>query len=137
MRTDDGAGIEIVSRLRSLLGPAPAPGLRIYSTTRSTERLLSRLSAEPGRMMVFDAVEASRAPGEVVFRRLSDTKYGFFATHNVPMRLIPGVAAREDDIYLVGVQPLSLEVGEGLSDAVRASVEEVVSTVARGVEERA
>ncbi len=137
LRTDDGAGIEIISKLRSRLGPAPVPGLEIHDAAQPAERLISRLSAEPGRIMVFDAVEASKAPGEVVFCRLSDTKYGFFATHNVPMKLIPGVAARERDIYLVGVQPSSLEVGEGLTEAVRASVEEVVSIVARGVGERA
>lgn len=134
LRTDDGAGLEIISSLRSLLGPAPAPGLKVHAPSLMPERLLFKLSSEAGRIIVFDAVEAAKEPGEVVFSRLADTKYGFFATHNVPLRLIPGLAARETDVFVVGVQPKSLEVGEGLTDTVRTSVRQVVAVVAEAVE---
>jgi hydrogenase maturation protease len=97
------------------------------------ERLLSRLASEPGRIVVFDAVDASKSPGEIVCARLSDTKYGFFATHNVPLRLVPGLAGRRDEVFLVGVQPQSLEVGEGLTDVVQRSVERLVAVVVEAV----
>ena len=87
--------------------------------------------------MVFDAVEASERPGRVVFRPMADTKYGFFGTHNIPLKLVPGLEQRLDDTYLVGVQPASLEVGSGLSAPVRESVAEIVEVVAEGVERRA
>ena len=137
LRTDDAAGLEVVSKLLSSLGPSPAPGLTIHASSSSPERLLSKLTSEPARIVIFDAVEASKEPGDVVFCRLSDTKYGFFATHNVPLRLVPGVDARARDIFLIGIQPGSLEVGEGLTDAVRKSVTMVVEAVASGLEERA
>ena len=133
LRKDDAAGLEIVSDLISMLGPAPAPNLKIHGVSFSPERLLSKLSSETGKIVIFDAVEASREPGEVVFCSLSDTKYGFFATHNVPIRMIPGLAAREREICLVGVQPGSLEVGEGLTEPVRKSVKQVVAVVAEGL----
>ena len=133
LRKDDAAGLAIVSDLISMLGPAPAPDLKIHGVSSSPERLLSKLSSETGKIVIFDAVEASRDPGDVVFCSLSDTKYGFFATHNVPIRLVPGLAARERDIRLVGVQPGSLEVGEGLTEPVRKSVEQIVAVVAGGL----
>jgi hydrogenase maturation protease len=136
-RKDDAAGLEIISNLLSMLGPAPAPDLSIHGVSSSPERLLSRLSSETGNIVIFDAVEASKEPGEVVFCSLSDTKYGFFATHNVPIRLIPGLAERERDIRLVGVQPGSLEVGVGLTEPVRRSVEQVVAVVAGGLGRKA
>ncbi len=125
MRGDDAVGIEIVSRLRSRLGGSPK-GLKIHPAALMPERLLSKIASSSHRAMVFDAVEASRPPGSIVCRRLSETKYGFFATHNVPLKLIPGMEPRLRDFYIVGVQPASLGVGEGISDAAARAVESIV-----------
>ncbi len=137
LRTDDAAGLEVVSRLRSKLGATPAAGVKIHGTSAAPERLLGTLASKHGKIVVFDAVDASMGPGGVVFRPMADTMYGFFGTHNIPFRLVPGVSGRLGDIFLVGVQPASLEVGEGLSDAVRESVNQIAGVVAEGVGERA
>jgi len=137
LRRDDGVGLEVVSSLRSKLGGSPVPGVRIHGGAPMPERLLARLASHAGRIVVFDAVEASGLPGDVVFCPMSDTKYGFFGTHNIPLRLIPGLTERLGDVFLVGVQPANLEVGLGLSPKVRESVAELVAVVAEGVRERA
>ena len=133
LKTDDAAGLEIVTSLRSRLGTSPAPGVKIHAFTPTPERLLSKLASAEGRVVVFDAVEASAKPGQVVFRSLADTKYGFFGTHNIPLKLVPGLGERLGDCFLVGVQPMSLEVGSGLSRPVRESVNEIVAVVVEGV----
>ena len=129
LRCDDGVGLRIASLLRARLAKDPRPGLRVHPPQTMPERLLYRLAGGAGRIVIFDAVEAGARPGEVVCASLKETKYGFFATHNVPLRLVPGLAAREDDVYVVGVQPKSLEVGEGLSAEVLAAAESVVEVV--------
>ena len=136
LKSDDAAGVEIASTLRSKLGASPAPGVKIYPCTPMPERLLSKLASGEGRVVVFDAVEASAKPGEVVFRPMADTQYGFFATHNIPLRLVPGLEDRMGDFFLVGIQPASLDVGFGLSEKVQGSVNEVVAVVEEGVAER-
>jgi len=136
LRADDAAGLEIASSLRRKLGTSPAPGVNICASTPTPERLLSKLASAGGRIVVFDAVEASARPGEVVFRSMADTKYGFFGTHNIPLKLVPGIEEHLGDVLLVGVQPACLDVGCGLSEAVRESVKEIVSVVAEGVAER-
>ena len=85
--------------------------------------------------MVIDAVEAQKKPGTIVCARLSETKFGFFATHNVPLRLVPGVAENAADTYVVGIQPDSVGVGEGLSDVVKGSSMKLVAMIASLVEE--
>jgi hydrogenase maturation protease len=97
------------------------------------ERILTKISSKRGNIVVFDAVEASREPGEIIFCKMAETKYGFFVTHNLPLKLIPGLSTREDDVYLVGIQPASIEVGEGLTDRVDRSVREVIAAVTEGV----
>ena len=136
LKSDDAAGLEIASSLRARLGASPAPGVKIHACTPMPERLLSKLASGEGRIVVFDAVEASAKPGEVVFRSMADTKYGFFGTHNIPLKLVPGLGERLGDCFLVGIQPASLEVGLGLSEPVRESLNEIVAVVAEGVVER-
>jgi hydrogenase maturation protease len=133
IRGDDGVGLVIASQLRRILGARPSEGFRIHRDTLSPERLLSKLAASAGRIVIFDAVEATRAPGDIVCCRLRDSRYGYFATHNIPLRLIPGLESRVDDIYIVGVQPLSVGVGEGLSDVVRDSAARIVAAVTDAV----
>ena len=137
LKTDDAAGLAIVSSLRSRLGASPTPGVKIHPCTPMPERLLSKLASEEGRVVVFDAVEASAKPGEVVFRSMAHTKYGFFGTHNIPLKLVPGIEERLGDFFVVGVQPASLEISQGLSEPVREAVNEIVAVVAEGVAKRA
>jgi len=122
-------GLAIASELRRTLGASPTRGYRIHKATPMPERLLAKLAKSSARILIFDAVEASRNPGEIVCTGLGESKYGYFATHNIPLRLIPGLESRLDDVYLVGVQPLSVEIGEGLSDVVRDSAARIVATV--------
>ena len=136
LRGDDAVGLEIALELRSKLGSTPSRGVRIHRASLMPERLLSKLASKSGRIVVFDAVEASKPPGEIVCSKLGDTKYGYFATHNIPLRLVPGLADRQQDVYIVGVQSQSLEVGEGLTRVVRDSALRVVAVVAKAVEAR-
>ena len=136
LKSDDAAGLEIASSLRKMLGASPASGVKIHARTPMPERLLSKLATGEGRVVVFDAVEASASPGQVVFRSFADTKYGFFGTHNIPLKLVPGLEDHLGSFFLVGVQPESLEVGLSLSEKVRESVDEIVTVVAEGVAER-
>jgi len=129
MRGDDAVGLAIASELRQTLGANPVGGYKIHKTTAAPERLLSKLAVSSGRILIFDAVEASKEPGAIVCAKLRDSKYGYFATHNIPLTLIPGMASRIDDVYLIGVQPLSLDVGEGLSSVVRDSAAQIVAAV--------
>ena len=129
IKGDDGVGLEIVSSLRRLLGPSPIPGLKIYPPSLYPERLISKVARKGGRLVIVDAVEANREPGAIVCSSLRETKFGFFATHNLPMKILPEVQGNLDESYIVGVQPESVEVGEELSEKVRASSDRLVAAM--------
>jgi len=129
IRQDDSVGLEIVSSLRRELGSRPSPGVIIHRPSLMPERLLSKAAAEGGRVMIFDAVQANREPGAVVCASLAETKFGFFATHNIPLRLIPDVAGSLGRSLIVGVQPESLDVGETLSATAQEAKRKVVAAV--------
>ncbi len=133
-RRDDGVGIEVVSSVRRSLGHTPPRWVRLYPDT-PIERVTPRIPAEEG-VILFDAVQAGLEAGRVVCATLGETDYGFFATHNVPLRLIPGLAERKDSVYMIGVVPESLELGEGLTPKVRRSAEALTAEVVRQVRGR-
>lgn len=132
LRGDDAAGLALASSLAERLGLNPTPRLTIHVPLRNPEVLISRLCLQGARVVVLDAVEAAKEPGTVVAARLRDTKFGFFATHNVPLKLIPGVS--EGDVWLLGVEPASLEVGAGLSPDVLSAVTRLTDEVCSMVE---
>ena len=134
LRGDDGAGLEVATLLRRRVDHRGG-GVKVHVDPRAPERLLSRLAESRHRILVIDAVDASRAPGSVVCARLSDTSFGFFATHNIPLRLIPGISSRAGEVLLVGIQPLSIEFGERLSEPVKAAVSRVVEALSRALED--
>jgi hydrogenase maturation protease len=125
----------VVSSLRRRLGPASRKAIRVHGLSPNPERTISDLASKGERIVVIDAVEAQRKPGTIVCARLSETKFGFFATHNVPLRLVPGVAENAADTYVVGIQPDSVGVGEGLSDVVKGSSKKLVAMITSLVEE--
>ena len=131
LRRDDAAGLVALASLKRTL-TRPRPGWVKFHDEGSPERALSKIPSGEG-IIVFDAVESNSEPGRIVCTNLADTKYGFFATHNVPLRLIPGLVERADSVFLIGVQPESIEVGEGLSATVQKSVDELVIEVTRRV----
>ena len=136
IKQDDALGIELVTKLRRLLGPKPLPRVRIHPPTLNPERLLARLSSSKGRIVLFDAIEAGKPPGTIVCARLEDTKFGYFATHNIPLRILPSIRKLDGNVRVIGVQPAEVGVGEGLSHEVNASCEKLIAAVASMVEAR-
>ena len=126
IRKDDCVGIFIASHLRKKFGARPNTQVRIYPTV-ATELLFSKMTLEKGSLLVFDAVEQNSPPGSIVFANIADTKFGYFATHNVPLKLIPNLSGKMGKIFVLGIQPEDIDIGEGLSEVVLHSANEVIT----------
>jgi hydrogenase 3 maturation protease len=132
IRKDDAVGLFIASELRKRLGSRPNKLFRIYGSSIPPERLLAKI--ESGAIIMFDAVEHNSKPGSIIFARLEDTRFGFFATHNIPFKLIPGLSKNLGNAFVLGIQPGNIEIGEGLSEEVLNSANEVVEKLQRIIE---
>lgn len=130
IKQDDAVGLEVVGSLRRLFSSRSAHAINIHAPSLNPEGLISKLASRGERIIIIDAVEARKEPGTIVCARLSDTKFGFFATHNIPLKLVPGVAQNASDIFVIGIQPASVAVGEGLSKVVSESSGKLISMIA-------
>lgn len=127
LRRDDGLGIRLINDLRSKYQKTKS--LKVHPPTLRSESLISRIDYSKDKALIFDAVECNSPPGSIVFSSLKDSRFGFFATHNIPMRSLPEVAPHLDRVLLLGIQPKDVDVGEGLSEQVNYSVGKVVSVL--------
>ncbi len=128
MRKDDALGIRIITGLRKRCGHTP-DFVKIHPPSANIESLISGIDYTKEKALIFDAVEFDSLPGSVIFSTLSDSRFGFFGTHNIPIRALPNVSSHLNNVLILGIQPGNLEVGEGLSFRVRKSVREVVSVI--------
>jgi hydrogenase 3 maturation protease len=136
LKSDDGAGIEVVRKLEIL-----NTKLEINSNYQITKCLDGGSAPEnltgeikrlkPDTLVIVDAVDFKGQPGEVRVipeERVSDTG---FTTHNMSMRTYINFL-REDlpllKVVIVGIQPKTVAFGEGLSPEVQKGVEEICTS---------
>lgn len=129
IKRDDSVGLYIATRLRSILGASPSPRVNIHRPVDHAELAISKLDLRSSRLLLFDAVEAGRPPGSIIFANIDETRYGFFVTHNIPLRLLPSVRENGKNVFVLGVQPRDLGIGEGPSEFIMPIAEEVVSVI--------
>ena len=127
LRMDDGLGLEIISNLRRLCHASEY--FKIHSPSLRAESILSGIDYARDKALIFDAVDFNAIPGSILFSSLHNSKFGFFSTHNIPVRELPNIASHLDKLFLLGIQPTNVEVGEGLSTPVCDSVEKVISVL--------
>ncbi len=134
IRGDDSVGLLIASGLRKRFGARPSKFVRIHSSSTSPEVLLSKIGANKDPLMIFDAIEHNSEPGEIIFANLGDTRFGFFATHNIPLKLIPNLSENIDRSFVLGVQPGNVDIGEVMSQIVVDSANRVIDELAKLIE---
>jgi hydrogenase 3 maturation protease len=124
---DDGAGNYIASRFRQ-------PGWTVYDCGTVPENFTSPVrKAHPEILLLVDAAEMGLPAGE--FRvvppdRIADVSIG---THSLPLtHLIDYLSPDAGQIIFVGIQPASMEMGQGLTPAVRDGAERFMERVRTG-----
>lgn len=128
LRTDDGLGLVIVNGLKHLEGP----NLLIENVGSVPEAFASNLAdfgAE--RVIMVDAADMLKPPGHIELVTKDRIGGITLSTHRMPLSLL--MQYLEDrtgaQSIVLGVQPQSVEFGEGLTGEIQAVVEKIISTL--------
>jgi hydrogenase maturation protease len=137
LRADDGVGLAAVERLEAdprLVCARESGRLRVFWAQQLTPELA--MDFAPADVVVLVDADAELAPGVIRERRVeampaADARPGM--THHVDAASLVAMArdlyGGSPELWVVGVGPASLEVGESLSPAVEAAVPQAVDAV--------
>lgn len=122
LRGDDGIGCYIADGITSSSINAGENSEAIY---------FEALNIKPEKVIIFDAYDFSGAVGEWRFVKPEQLEDSTVSTHKMPLNLVCQLI-KEDvgaDIYLIGIQPESLEPGSKLTDTVKNEADKIVSAI--------
>jgi hydrogenase 3 maturation protease len=123
LRSDDGAGSILASRLKGRVGYS------VYDAGVSPENYLGKIIKErPKNIIIIDAFDCGLKPGEFRVLEPEDIKsVNFFSTHNASLALTINYLQNnlQADIIILGIQPKQLSFGGMISPEVEKTLEQL------------
>jgi len=132
LRSDDGIGPLVIERLRDRLD---CPCINAGQVPENSFGVI--VKEQPDTVVIIDAVQLFMKPGAYQLLTEEDILKTGFSTHT----LSPAVfmqylrEASDADVYLLGVQPRSTELGQGLTALLEDSIDELVNLIAEACEQ--
>lgn len=122
LRADDGIGPLLIQKIE---GKVTAVCIDAGNAPESYTGKIIKES--PDTIVIIDAIHLDRPPGEYEILEKSDIVKSGFTTHDIsPSMFIEYLESQtKADIYLLGIQPENLTMGEEMSDSILAALEEV------------
>ncbi len=130
LRSDDGVGPYIAARLH----PARTDVIVRDVGERPEDILDDTREVRPAATVFIDAADFGGRPGEVRIIPPEEVSDVILSTHSFPLIAVAKILADEtgsDSIFL-GIQPVTVAFGEGLSPAVRETAELLVELINGG-----
>lgn len=127
MRGDDGFGPALVEKLN---GQVKAICIDAGS---APENYTGRIVKEnPDTILLVDALHLGRAPGEYEILKKEEILNSGLSTHDISPKLFIEYLEKQThaDIYMLGVQPKSINFGAEMSDVVKKAIEKIVKVIA-------
>lgn len=134
MRGDDGAGPELIRRIKSARRKTHDSRLLLIDAGKVPENYLSKIvEFNPDTILLIDAVDLKESPGSTKLVELDKIMNAGFSTHNSSLALIITYLRNEIDtnILLLGIQPQSTGLMTGLSAPVKEAVSRIEQTITR------
>jgi len=129
LRTDDGAGVYIVSKI------VPSGNISTLLAEASMENYISKInSLAPDVLIIADCIDFNRNPGHSDMVPIKEIKEFDISSHNISLRRVSDHLKME--VYVIGIQPADLRVGESLTPVVRKAADEIISIIEELVSEK-
>lgn len=135
LRSDDAAGMYIADEL--LKYNLDKTKLCIIKGATAPENFTGEIKKyQPSDMMIIDAADTGKQPGGIDIINASDITGASFSTHMMPINVFLDYLFKDFKcrVLIIGIQPHTLEFGIGISDDVRKTADDLVSSIKETVE---
>jgi len=126
LRADDGFGPALIQKLT---GQVNAVCINAGSAPENFTRLI--VSEAPDTILLVDALHLGLVPGQYeILTKQQIAEFGL-STHDMsPNMLIDYLQSQTDaDIYVLGVQPQNLQLGQDISGSFKQALEELAEAI--------
>jgi hydrogenase maturation protease HycI len=126
LRADDSIGLYIVSELEKRLKPDSSSEYLFFLGESAPENFSGAIrSQSPSHLVIFDAAEMGKTPGE--FNLIESEQIGgtSFSTHMLPLAILTDYLIKtvHCQVIVVGVQPKLLEFGYSITPELKTAAE--------------
>ena len=122
LRSDDGVGVCIVSGIKE------RDHISTLLVEASIENYITKINAiSPDILIIVDCLDFNREPGYAQIIPVSQTNEFTVSSHKISLKRISEFFKM--DVYVLGVQPADLRVGEYLTPVVKKSAEEIIEFI--------
>ncbi len=123
LKSDDGVGSIIAEKLKEKI---KKENLFIIDAENKPENYIGKIKKiSPDLLLIIDAVNFDSYPGDFRIFKIDEIVDTTISTHNFSISLLKKfIKVRE--IYLLGIQPENISLGENLSDKVKKAVKRII-----------
>ena len=131
-RSDDATGILVARSLLVSRFIRDLETVLVMDAGHAPENGTSQLRRfEPDVVLLIDAAEMGEQPGTIRLIEMDEIEGMSASTHSLPLSMLAKYLELELNcqVVLVGIQPESTEVGDGITHKVQQAVSEIVSAL--------
>ena len=121
LRRDDAVGLTVIDRLSALIDHPSISLMKCHEVPENFTGHVKRF--KPACVILIDAADFGGAPGEARVFELSEVESIEVTTHRPSLAVLGEYLQSETSasIFVIGIQPVDREFGEGLSPAARGA----------------
>lgn len=111
LNADDGAGVKISEGLKEYFLDYRLSMTSIFTGENAPENYTGEIKKfKPDHLLVLDAIDSERNPGDIVTIKPDEISGVSFSTHMLPIKIMLDYLVKETgcDITIIGIQPKNL-----------------------------
>ncbi len=123
---DDGIGPYIVENIKHL----ESSNVSILNATTVPENFTGKIrKIDPTHIIIVDAVIMNEGPGKIKIVKKEEVAGVSLSTHSMSLSYLVNYLELEKpyNILFIGIEPESMELGQGLSPLVKSSSDEIIN----------
>jgi hydrogenase 3 maturation protease len=132
LNADDGAGVMITEKLNKHFSNYKLSATAIMTGENAPENYTGEIKKfRPDHLLVLDAVDCHREPGDILTIRPDEIGGVTFSTHMLPIKIMLDYISRETgcNITILGIQPGSLAFAGDMTGEVIDTIDYMISVL--------
>ncbi|OGC08305.1 hydrogenase maturation peptidase HycI [candidate division WOR-1 bacterium RIFOXYD2_FULL_36_8] len=130
LRGDDGVGPYIYERTAEKGFLDSKPRFYLLNAFDKPENIIDEaVKLAPSKVIIIDAADFGGEAGEARIIEKENIPQTTLSTHTFPLPVIAKILEEDTgaEVFFLGIQPQNIELGNGLSDAVKKTAKEIIS----------